>query len=354
MRLRRLRDSMQKNNIDAALITREPNILYFTGFRGGTYLLVPLDEEPTLYVYGVDYEAAREELSGIDVKLLRYEDDPNKIISEKVVELGCRSVGFDFLDAKTYEKLGKLLGTAAELREVDEVVWSLRTVKDEEELKLMAEAARLTELGLEAALEALRPGVREYEVAAEAEYAMRRNGAEGPAFETIVASGPRSAYPHGWSSDRTIREGDLVIIDLGAKHAGYCSDLTRTYVVGKPTEKQLRLYEAVREAQEKALKAVRAGVEAREVDAEARKTLETHGLSKYFVHGLGHGVGLEIHEPPRLNQASKAKLKAGNVITIEPGVYIPGYGGIRIEDTVLVVEEGAERLTKAGYGLSVA
>ena len=155
---------MQKNNIDAALITREPNILYFTGFRGGTYLLVPLDEEPTLYVYGVDYEAAREELSGIDVKLLRYEDDPNKIISEKVVELGCRSVGFDFLDAKTYEKLGKLLGTAAELREVDEVVWSLRTVKDEEELKLMAEAARLTELGLEAALEALRPGVREYEL----------------------------------------------------------------------------------------------------------------------------------------------------------------------------------------------
>ncbi|HDM26940.1 MAG TPA: aminopeptidase P family protein, partial [Candidatus Bathyarchaeota archaeon] len=166
---------MQKNNVDVVLITREPNILYFTGFRGGVYLLVPLDEEPTLYVYGVDYEAAREELSGIDVKLLRYEDDPNKIVSERVMELGCKTVGFDLLDTKTYKKLEKFLGTKAELREVDEAIWSLRTVKDREELKLMAEAARLTELGLEAALEALRPGVREYEVAAEAEYAMRRH-----------------------------------------------------------------------------------------------------------------------------------------------------------------------------------
>ena len=352
MRIRALRDSLEGTELDGYLVAREVDILYITGFRGGRYLLIPVDGECTLYVYGVDYEAAKSALVEVNVKLLKYEEDPHKTLSKDIRELGCRRVGFDSMSVRDYLQLQDALGDI-ELKEAGEIIWRLRKIKDKDEIKLMKKAAEITVAGLKAAIDALNPGVREYEVAAEAEYAMRRAGAEGPAFETLVSSGPRAAYPHGWTTDRTIRDGELVIIDLGAKYRGYCSDLTRTVVVGKPSQKQKRLYEAVLEAQRKAVEVLREGVDAKMVDAEAREALGKQGYSKYFVHGLGHGVGLEIHEPPKINPGSKEKLEAGNVVTVEPGVYIPGYGGIRIEDTVHVTRSGVEKLTEADYELEI-
>jgi len=182
---------------------------------------------------------------------------------------------------------------------------------------------------------------------------MRKLGSGGTAFDTIVASGPRSAYPHGGCTSKRIRKGELIQFDVGAQYQNYRADLTRTFLVGKPTPKQNKIYRVVMEAQEKAFQKIRNGVKARWVDAAARDVIKKHGFGEYFVHGLGHGVGLEVHEPPMLNAVSRDVLKAGNVATDEPGIYIVGYGGVRIEDTVLVKKEGAERLTKAPYDLVV-
>jgi Xaa-Pro aminopeptidase len=194
-------------------------------------------------------------------------------------------------------------------------------------------------------------GVKEYEVAAEVEYAMRKQGSSGTAFETIVASGLASAFPHGGCSDREIREGDLVVVDMGATYKFYRSDMTRTFVAGNPSAKQKKLYEVVRAAQEKAVKTMKPNVKAKDVDATARKIIADAGYGEYFVHGLGHGVGLDIHEPPTLSPDSEDVLAAGNVVTVEPGIYLVSYGGVRIEDTVLVHGNGAEKLTNGAYGL---
>jgi Xaa-Pro aminopeptidase len=206
---------------------------------------------------------------------------------------------------------------------------------------------------MKTALETIKPGLREYEVAAEIEYAMRKLGSGGVAFDTIVASGSRSAFPHGGCTDRTIRRGDLVVVDVGAKHQHYRADLTRTVTVGKQSVRQVKIHKVVREAQNRAFQKVKAGVKACDVDAVARKFIEKEGYGECFVHGLGHGVGLDVHEPPSLNPEAKDKLKTGNVVTVEPGIYITNFGGIRIEDTVLVGENRAERLTKASYVLEV-
>jgi Xaa-Pro aminopeptidase len=188
-------------------------------------------------------------------------------------------------------------------------------------------------------------------VAAEIEYAMRKLGSSGTAFETIVASGASSAFPHGGCSDKEIREGDLVVVDVGATYKFYRSDMTRTFVVGKPSEKQKKLYQIVKAAQETALGKVMPGAKASNVDVAARKIIADAGYGAYFVHGLGHGVGLEVHEPPILSPDSKDVLAVGNVVTVEPGIYLVGYGGIRIEDTVFVQKGGAQKLTHGTYTL---
>jgi Xaa-Pro dipeptidase len=189
-------------------------------------------------------------------------------------------------------------------------------------------------------------------VAAEIEYAMRKQGSYGTAFETIVASGSCSAFPHGVCSDRKIRKGDLVVIDVGAAYKFYRSDMTRTLVAGKPSEKQTKIYNIVKTAQEKAFETLKLNVKAADVDGVARKIIADAGYGEYFVHSLGHGVGLEVHEPPTLSPESKEVLAAGNVVTVEPGIYLVGYGGVRIEDTVLVQRNGAEKLTNGPYALS--
>jgi Xaa-Pro aminopeptidase len=215
----------------------------------------------------------------------------------------------------------------------------------------MRKAGELTSEGMKVAYQVIAPGIREYEVAGEIEYAMRKRGGWGTAFETIVASGVRSAFPHGGCTDKEIRKGDLVVVDIGATYEHYRSDMTRTITAGKASEKQKKIHEILKLAQEKAFQAMKPKAKARDVDATARKNIANAGYGEYFVHGLGHGVGLEIHEQPTLSPDSKDKLTSGNVVTNEPGIYIVGFGGFRIEDTVLVQKGKAEKFTKGPYSL---
>ena len=354
-----LRASLRNEGLDGYLVTNENNIYYFTGFffwevgvREGGRLLIPRQGENRLYVQEKNYEAARQTAKNCTVELVKRKEKVDLKIASDARNLKLKRLGFNSLDASAYLKLFRTL-TGTRLKALGKLVWELRRVKDKTELKHMRKAAELTSIGMKTALETVRPGLQEYEVAAEMEYAMRRLGSDGVAFDTMVASGVRSAFPHGGCTDRKIRKGDLVVIDVGAKYRHYRADLTRTVAVGKPSPKQRKIHEVVKEAQERAFQTIKAGVKACDIDAVARILIEKEGYGKHFVHGLGHGVGLDIHEPPSLNPENEEALKAGNVVTVEPGIYIVDFGGIRIEDTVLVREDGAERLTEAPYALEV-
>jgi Xaa-Pro aminopeptidase len=231
--------------------------------------------------------------------------------------------------------------------ELENAIEEMRAVKDAGEIGLMRDAAGLISEVFEELLGFIRPGVLENDLAAEAEYRMRRKGASAAAFETIVASGVRGAWPHARPSSKPLCKNELVVLDAGAILRGYCSDMTRTVHLGRASQRVRRWYRAVVEAQEAARDAVCAGARAGQVDAAARRVLGRFGLGKRFTHSTGHGLGLEVHEMPRLGRGQKSLLKAGNVITLEPGVYVEGVGGIRVEDDVLVLAHGAETLTTA-------
>lgn len=348
--------TFEEKEFDGFLILNEANLLYFAGFHGAACLLIPRNGENMLYVYSVNYEQAKAEAEGkgFKVELIKREENLMAKVAAQVKTFEIKKLAFDMLNVENYRSLLKGLRGITRLKPQNALVLELRKIKNSEELLLMRKAGELTCEGMKAAYETLKPGVKEYEVAAEIEYAMRRNGSWGTAFETIVASGARSAFPHGGCTEREICDGDLVVVDIGAAYQHYRSDMTRTFVVGKSSEKQKRLHEIVKKAQEKAFQALKPAAEAKVVDAAARKVIEEAGYGEYFVHGLGHGVGLEVHEPPTLSPQSKEKLATGNVVTIEPGIYIVGFGGIRIEDTVLVKEQGAEKLTDGWYMLEVA
>ena len=351
-RIEALRNLFSPKELDGYIVANEKNMEYFTGFLGGSTLLVPVEGESILFVFGVNYEAAKEEAKGAKVELIRSGENLHGRLAEKVGKLKLRRIGFDLLRASSYLKIKELLADA-ELEADEDLVWSLRKVKDETELAFMEKAAELTSRGMKTACEVVGAGLRERDVATEIEYEMRKSGSDGVAFETIVSSGPRSAFPHGGCGNREIRKGDLVVIDIGAKHQSYAADMTRTLVVGEPSGRQREIYETVRKAQTVAVNAIQAGVEAKMVDEAARECIARAGYGENFVHSLGHGVGLDVHEPPSLAPRSKDVLASGNVVTVEPGIYIPKFGGVRIEDTVVVQDEKAKKLTKAPYIFSL-
>lgn len=327
------------------------NITYFTGFSGATTLLIPKDGESTLYVSGTNYEQAKHEVKNVKIeKLKRGENFFQKICQETKAAPDAK-LAVDSIPIESWQALAKTAGDEKSLIAAGGLIKTLRAVKTAEEIELIREACRLADVGANTAFEVIEPGVSEQEVAAEVEYAMRKAGSSGTAFDTIIASGPSSAFPHGTCRSRTIEEGDLVIVDLGAVIDSYRSDITRTFAAGKVSSKQQEIYGTVKATQDLAFKAVKPGVKAVEVDATARAIINGTGFGDYFVHNLGHGVGLEVHEAPTLSPDSKDILEAGNVVTVEPGIYIVGFGGVRIEDTVLVTESGAEKLTSAAYKL---
>jgi Xaa-Pro aminopeptidase len=351
-RMEALREkAFEKKGFDGFLVTNEANLLYFTGFSGASCLLIPRKGDGIIYVYSVNYEQAKAEGKSFKVVLVKLAEDLLGKVANQIKTFQIKKLAVDTLTVESYRKLAKRLSGEAKVEIQGNLVWELRKIKGEEEIELMRKAAELTSEGMSAAYETVKPGTREYEVAAEIEYAMRSKGSYGTAFDTIVASGVRSAFPHGGCTDRKIREGDLVVIDIGATYHHYHSDMTRTLVAGKPSGRQEKIYEIVKLAQEEAFQAVNPKARARDLDAIARRVTVDAGYGECFVHGLGHGVGLEIHEPPTLNSESKDKLTVGNVVTIEPGIYIVDFGGIRIEDTVLVHRFRTEKLTKGPYTL---
>ena len=249
------------------------------------------------------------------------------------------------------KRLAKLMPSGIALKDAPPIVERARTVKDEDELKQIRAAVVLGAKLFDRAVEVLRPGLKEVEVAAEIELAARRGGAEEMSFPTIIASGARSALPHGRASEQAIAAGGFVVCDFGVILSGYCSDQTRTVWVGSVPEDARQAYHAVREAQQAAIDAVQPGIPVGEVDAAARKVLHKAGLGRYFTHSTGHGVGLEIHESPRVADGQREILQPGMVITIEPGVYFPGKWGVRIEDMVAVTAGGSEVLTPSSKDL---
>jgi Xaa-Pro aminopeptidase len=343
--------AFEKKSHDGFLITNGMNLFYLSGVLGATCLLVPKKGENTVYVYGVNYEQAKVDGKGFKVEQVKRGENLMEKIAGQAKTCHIKNLALDALSVESYRSLAKSLGGKARLKMQGNLVSELRQVKNEHELDLMRKAAELTKAGMKAASETIRPGLKEIEVAAEIEYAMRRRGSWGTAFETSVASGAKSAFPHGGCTEKAIRAGDLVVVDIGATYNHYCSDMTRTFTAGKPSTKQSKLYEIVKTAHEKALEAIRPGAKTKDVDTAARKVMENAGYGEYFVHGLGHGVGLEVHEAPALNPSSKERLAVGNVVTNEPGIYLIDFGGIRIEDTVSVQKRKSEKLTDGFYAL---
>jgi Xaa-Pro aminopeptidase len=328
----------ERLEVDALLITDLVNLRYVTGFTGSNGMAI-VGRDVRRFITDFRYvEQAAQQVDGFD-----REQGPQDFVSalEEGWPEGSLRLGFEdqHVSVRRHARLREVLPERVELVPAGGVVESLRAVKDAEEIERIAEAARLADDVYALLREQGLVGRTEREVAFALETEMRRRGAE-PSFSSIVASGERGALPHAEPTDEAIPRGTLVTLDIGARLDGYCSDGTRTWATGELPGDLAEAYELVRRAQAESLAAVRPGVEGREVDAVARDIIEAAGHGEHFGHGLGHGVGLEVHEGPRLARTAEARLEAGNVVTVEPGVYLPGRGGVRIEDLVVVTEDG--------------
>jgi Xaa-Pro aminopeptidase len=348
-RQKQLREYLATTRFDGLLISHLPNVRYLCGFTGSAGLLL-VEAAANTFFTDVRYDTqAHQEVTGAEVVIANKSpwDAAAAWVSEKHGKARHWTIGIEANHVTITEKKRFNDGLPARVRAKDAPpqVERARMVKDKEELDCIRAAVKLGASLFDRALEVLRPGVKETEVAAEMEYAARRAGAEQMSFLTIIASGARSALPHGRASDQPIARSGFVVCDFGVILAGYCSDQTRTVWVGEESSEAQQAYEAVLAAQLAAIHAVRPGVSVATVDSAAREVLREARLDKNFTHSTGHGVGLEIHESPRVASGQKQVLQPGMVITIEPGVYFPGQWGIRIEDMVAVTPQGCEVLT---------
>ncbi len=350
-RTEKLRKGLEALHIEAALIFEPHNIYYMTGFKGGEGCAVITKDKAYLTTDFRYIEQAQKESP--DWEIVRV-DNPSKDLSGFIEGLGIKYVGFEeeFVSFSTYTNLkGSMKGI--ELVPLNGLIEDIRRVKDEEEIKNIAKAQSLAEEALTYVKSMIRPGITERQLALELEFYIKKKGASGLSFDTIVASGLRSSLPHGQPTDKAVEEGDFVTIDFGIIWDWYCSDMTRTYAVGKISDKQREIYDVVLEAQLTALEGTKAGMTGADVDKLARDVIEKHGYGEYFGHGLGHGVGLQIHELPMVNRRGTKPLQENSIITCEPGIYIPGLGGVRIEDILVVKDNGILNLTHIGKKLEI-
>ncbi|MHB0939168.1 MAG: M24 family metallopeptidase [Armatimonadota bacterium] len=344
-RLERLRAKMEALALPALLVTKREHLYYLAGFTGSTgVLIITAGKQLFLtdfrYVLQVGQEAP-------DWELVKVERSQAETVRETLSGLGVSSVGFepDDLTVSLYEAYGgKDAALPYTLTPAPNPVEELRLVKDAEEIDAIRAATRITDDAYAHLLTHVKPGVTESELALEAEWYMRRHGAES-AFDIIVAAGPRGALPHAQPGERPLAVGDMVVVDMGARYRHYCSDMTRTFAVGSADDTARTIYHLCLQAQLAGVHGTRAGLTGREADAIVRDVITAEGYGDCFGHGTGHGVGLEVHEAPRLSRTGDAPLPAGCVVTIEPGIYLPEVAGVRIEDLCLVTETGVEILT---------
>ncbi|ADD02341.1 peptidase M24 [Thermoanaerobacter mathranii subsp. mathranii str. A3] len=343
-RLQNLKELMRKKNIEAFVIYKPVNVTYITGFTGDDSVAFVTHDRAIFITDGRYTEQAVKEVKNFEV--IEHKNGIKEVLKEYIKTLGIKKLAFE--ESVSYGQYREL----KEFLEIDlipevNVVETLRMVKDDQEIENIKKAQNITDKAFEYLLNFIKVGMTEKEVALELEYFMKKQGAEALSFDTIVASGKRSSLPHGKASEKVIEEGDFVTIDFGCKVNGYCSDMTRTIVMGRASEKQKEIYNIVLEAQQKAIDNLKAGLMAKEADLLARSLIEEKGYGKYFTHSLGHGVGLEIHEAPSLSFKKEEILKERVVVTVEPGIYIPDFSGVRIEDMVLLKEDGVINLTKS-------
>ncbi|MCR4842337.1 MAG: Xaa-Pro peptidase family protein [Eubacterium sp.] len=346
MKDRIAREVLAPKDLDAIVVTDQYNFHYLSGFDGEGELLISAGR--AVLITDSRYTiAAREFSAPAGFEVIEYNSGhPRKeILNGLLSEDGLHKIGFEDLSLTVaeLEKYRKMLPDI-EIALLGEALDALRMVKSPDEIALMEEAEHIGDRALEAVLPLIKPGITELELACEIEYAMKREGAMGFSFETIVASGLNSARPHHRPTDKPIEKGDFVTMDFGCIYKGYCSDMTRTVVVGKASERQKEVYHTVLNAQLAGVEALRPGLKGKDVDAVSRDIIKAAGYGEYFGHGLGHSAGLFIHESPRLSPSEERVLVPGNIETVEPGIYIDGFGGVRIEDMCVVTEDGCRSL----------
>ncbi len=345
-RLQKLRDSFEGLHLDTFLVTFSPHLRYLSEFTGSSGVGIVTPGEAYLITDGRYAIQAKDQTRGWKIFVT-----PDSLFDEiqrlRLIRKGWR-IGFDgnTLPFSLYQTLRKKFPNVKFLPKV-EIIETIAAVKDESEIKKIKHAVAITDRVFNEILGIIHPEMKELDVAAEISFRQRQHGAESDAFEIIVASGERSVLPHGRATSKKIRKGEFVTLDFGCIYEGYHSDLTRTVSMGRPRNEASRMYRVGINAQKRAIKAAASGMMAKDLDAVARAYIKEKGYAKYFSHSLGHGLGLQIHEPPRISMQSKARLQAGNVITIEPGIYIPKLGGARIEDDVLIRNGHCEVLSRS-------
>ncbi|WP_062198522.1 M24 family metallopeptidase [Massilibacterium senegalense] len=344
-RLQALRKEMDKKGIDALLITGIENRRYVTGFTGSSGVAFVTDKHALLITDFRYIEQATVQAPSFEI--VKHTGPMTEEVAKQVQRLAVKKVAFerDHMTYALYEMYQKVL--PAELVPVHGLVENLRLIKDSEEIKIIKEAAKIADASFHHILTFIRPGIKEIDIATELEYVMRKQGASSSSFDTIVASGVRSSLPHGVASHKIIEHGDIITLDFGAYYQGYCSDITRTIAVGSVDSKLQEIYHIVLEAQIKGIQGIKPGITGKEADAITRDYITSKGYGENFGHSTGHGIGLEIHEGPALSVRSDIILQPGMVVTCEPGIYVEGFGGVRIEDDLLITEQGNEVLTTA-------
>ncbi|QDP40577.1 M24 family metallopeptidase [Radiobacillus deserti] len=342
-KLDKLRKRLSEKNLDGILITNDKNRRYMTGFTG-TAGVVLITQDKAILITDFRYiEQATEQAS--DYEIVEHKQSIVLEIADQINKFGLKQVGFEKEDLTyaIYESYREKLGV--DLVPTSGLVETLRLIKTEDEIKILKSAAEIADAAFDHILTFIKPGVKEIDVSNELEFFMRKQGATSSSFDIIVASGKRSALPHGVASDKEIQSGELVTLDFGALYKGYCSDITRTVAVGSINDKLKEIYDIVLQAQIKGMEGIKAGITAKQADALTRDYIEDKGYGSYFGHSTGHGIGLDVHEGPGLSFRSEQVLEPGMVVTVEPGIYVADIGGCRIEDDTVVTKDGNETLT---------
>ncbi|MBG9615136.1 M24 family metallopeptidase [Bacillus cereus] len=351
VRITNIQKQLHNYGIDGLLITKKENRQYATNFTGSAGVVL-IAAHKAIFITDFRYvDQAKTEIKAAEI--IMHKGNLEEEVANQVSKLNIQKLGIEDnnMTLQQFKKLQKYIHT--EMVPVCEIIEDIRLIKDTSEIETMKIAATIADEAFHHIVTFLKPGISETDVRDELEFFMRKKGATSSSFQIIVASGVRSSLPHGVASNKIIERGDIVTLDFGALYDGYCSDITRTVAIGEPSEEFQKIYNVVREALKRGTEAIKPGETAKSIDDITRNYITEHGYGQYFGHSTGHGLGLEIHEPLRLSQESKATLQEGMVVTVEPGIYIPNWDGCRIEDDIVITKDGYDVITKSNRELII-